>query len=33
LNFMSNEHGSIVPREDRLRAFLHVFAGLPLEAK
>jgi E3 ubiquitin-protein ligase TRIP12 len=33
LNFMSNEHGSIVPREDRLRAFLHVFAGLSLEAK
>uniref|UniRef100_A0A1B0C8C6 E3 ubiquitin-protein ligase n=2 Tax=Lutzomyia longipalpis TaxID=7200 RepID=A0A1B0C8C6_LUTLO len=31
LNFMANEQG-IVSRDDRLRAFLHVFAGLPLDA-
>ncbi|KAJ6635983.1 E3 ubiquitin-protein ligase TRIP12 [Pseudolycoriella hygida] len=30
LHFMANEHG-IVPRDDRLRAFLHIFAGLPLD--
>lgn len=32
LHFMAGEHG-IVPRDDRLRAFLHIFAGLPLDSK
>lgn len=32
LYFMANEHG-IVSRDDRLRAFLHIFAGLPLDAR
>ncbi|GAB0099203.1 E3 ubiquitin-protein ligase TRIP12 [Sergentomyia squamirostris] len=31
LNYMATEQG-IVSRDDRLRAFLHVFAGLPLDA-
>ncbi|XP_055698970.1 E3 ubiquitin-protein ligase TRIP12 isoform X2 [Phlebotomus papatasi] len=31
LNFMAADQG-IVSRDDRLRAFLHVFAGLPLDA-
>ncbi|KAG4072120.1 hypothetical protein HA402_015619 [Bradysia odoriphaga] len=31
LYFMANEHG-IVARDDRLRAFLHIFAGLPLDS-
>lgn len=32
LNFMANEHG-IVHRDDRLRGFLYIFAGLPLDPK
>lgn len=32
LHFMANEHG-IVSRDDRLRAFLHIFAGLPLDSR
>lgn len=32
LSFMASEHG-IVHRDDRLRAFLHTFAGLPLDSR
>lgn len=32
LSFMAADQG-IVYRDDRLRAFLHVFAGLPLDAR
>lgn len=32
LNFMSVGNGP-VDRDDRLRAFLHIFAGLPLDSK
>ena len=32
LNFMANENG-VVHRDDRLRAFMHIFAGLPLDAR
>lgn len=32
LNFMAVRSG-LVKRDDRLRAFLHIFAGLPLESK
>lgn len=32
LHFMANEHG-IVSRDDRLRGFLHIFAGLPLDSR
>lgn len=32
LNFMSNENGNVL-RNDRLRSFLYVFAGLPLDGK
>lgn len=33
LDFMAAEHGHRVHRDDRLRAFLHIFAGLPLDSK
>lgn len=32
LNFMALE-GGLVTRDDRLRAFLHVFADLPIDEK
>lgn len=33
LNFMALDEEGMVPRNDRLRAFLHVFADLPIDEK